>query len=186
MNIQALNNKRVIFIDLDGTLIEPASGDTFPRNLLDFKIKDDVVQKLEDWSLNACIYPNHKQPKFLFIVTNQGGIDLGYMTQEGFEAKIKLIVQYLKEKLHYSSIIDYAYCTSNEKECPSRKPNSGMLQDLVAKYFYWIEGISSEEMLMVGDASGKTGQFSNSDKKTAENFDENMDYLDVEDFVNLK
>lgn len=50
MNIQALNNKRVIFIDLDGTLIEPASGDTFPRNLLDFKIKDDVVQKLEDWS----------------------------------------------------------------------------------------------------------------------------------------
>ena len=65
MNIQALNNKRVIFIDLDGTLIEPASGDTFPRNLLDFKIKDDVVQKLEDWSLNACIYPNHKQPKFL-------------------------------------------------------------------------------------------------------------------------
>ena len=164
MNIQALNNKRVIFIDLDGTLIEPASGDTFPRNLLDFKIKDDVVQKLEDWSLNACIYPN----------------------QEGFEAKIKLIVQYLKEKLHYSSIIDYAYCTSNEKECPSRKPNSGMLQDLVAKYFYWIEGTSSEEMLMVGDASGKTGQFSNSDKKTAENFDENMDYLDVEDFVNLK
>ena len=36
------------------------------------------------------------------------------------------------------------------------------------------------EMLMIGDASGKPGQFSDSDKKTAENF--GIDYLDVEDF----
>lgn len=35
----------------------------------------------------------------------------------------------------------------------------------------------------VGDASGKEGQFSDIDKKTAENF--GIDYLDVEDFVKL-
>ena len=35
---------------------------------------------------------------------------------------------------------------------------------------------------MIGDASGKEGQFSDSDKKTAENF--GIDYMDVEDFVN--
>ena len=34
---------------------------------------------------------------------------------------------------------------------------------------------------MIGDASGKEGQFSDSDKKTAENF--GIDYLDVEDFI---
>lgn len=34
---------------------------------------------------------------------------------------------------------------------------------------------------MIGDASGKEGQFSNTDKKTAENF--GIDYLDVDDFV---
>ena len=34
---------------------------------------------------------------------------------------------------------------------------------------------------MIGDASGKEGQFSDSDKKTAENF--GIDYMDVEDFV---
>ena len=34
---------------------------------------------------------------------------------------------------------------------------------------------------MIGDASGKEGQFSDSDKKTAENF--GIDYLDMEDFV---
>ena len=37
------------------------------------------------------------------------------------------------------------------------------------------------EMLMIGDASGKPWQFSDSDKKTAENF--GIDYLDVEDFL---
>ena len=37
---------------------------------------------------------------------------------------------------------------------------------------------------MIGDASGKEGQFSDSDKKTAENF--GIDYMDVDDFVNTK
>lgn len=41
--------------------------------------------------------------------------------------------------------------------------------------------IPKGEILMIGDASGKEGQFSDSDKKTAENF--GIDYLDVEDFV---
>ena len=40
-----------------------------------------------------------------------------------------------------------------------------------------------DDALMIGDASGKTGQFSDSDKKTAENF--GIDYLDVEDFVSV-
>ena len=36
-------------------------------------------------------------------------------------------------------------------------------------------------MLMIGDASGLPGQFSNSDKKCAENF--GIEYLDVSEFV---
>ena len=36
---------------------------------------------------------------------------------------------------------------------------------------------------MIGDASGKPGQFSNSDLKTAECF--SIDYLDVEEFVDI-
>lgn len=35
--------------------------------------------------------------------------------------------------------------------------------------------------MMIGDASGKEGQFSDSDKKTAENF--GCEYMDVDDFV---
>lgn len=40
------------------------------------------------------------------------------------------------------------------------------------------------QMIMIGDASGKPGDFSDSDKKCAENF--GIDYLDVEDFINDK
>ena len=40
-----------------------------------------------------------------------------------------------------------------------------------------------EDCLMIGDASGKEGQWSDTDKKTAENF--GCDYLDVDDFVKL-
>ena len=35
---------------------------------------------------------------------------------------------------------------------------------------------------MIGDDSGKPGDFSDSDKKCAENF--GIDYIDVEDFIN--
>ena len=34
---------------------------------------------------------------------------------------------------------------------------------------------------MIGGASGKEGQFSDGDKKTAENF--GIDYMDVDDFI---
>lgn len=58
-----------------------------------------------------------------------------------------------------------------------------MLEFLSEKYvgddFHYIKPVS----LMIGDASGKEGQFSDSDKKTAENF--GIDYLDVEDFINI-
>jgi hypothetical protein len=37
------------------------------------------------------------------------------------------------------------------------------------------------KMLMIGDASGKPGQFSDSDKRTAENF--GIDYMDINDFI---
>ena len=73
------------------------------------------------------------------------------------------------------------YCGSNNKSDLYRKPNVGMLESLLEKYvgddFDYLKSVS----LMIGDASGKEGQFSDSDKKTAENF--GIDYMDVDDFV---
>lgn len=71
------------------------------------------------------------------------------------------------------------YCCSTDKTDSYRKPNTGMLEKLVN---YW-EILTKEECIMIGDASGKPGDFSDSDKKCAENF--GIDYIDVRDFLKL-
>lgn len=76
------------------------------------------------------------------------------------------------------------YCASMDKENPRRKPNTGMLTEFcvtVGLHEYPTEEERSQ-MLMIGDASGKPGQFSDSDIKCAENF--GIDYMDIDDFMN--
>ena len=80
---------------------------------------------------------------------------------------------------------EYSYCESNNKSNRYRKPNIGMLERLLTKcqlHLFRSDNLSNEDCIMIGDASGKEGQFSDSDKKTAKNF--GIDYIDVEDFIN--
>lgn len=76
---------------------------------------------------------------------------------------------------------------NNDKDNINRKPNTGMI-DQYMDYIKFINDNVDEEnkiiydtVMMIGDASGKEGQFSDSDKKTAENF--GCEYMDVDDFV---
>ena len=71
------------------------------------------------------------------------------------------------------------YCCSMDKNDAYRKPNTGMLEQLY--YQYKVE--SKNECIMIGDASGKPGDFSDSDKRCASRFD--IDYIDVRDFLEL-
>lgn len=88
----------------------------------------------------------------------------------------------------YTNISVYNfYCDNNDKDNINRKPNTGMI-DQYMDYIKFIndnvdEGnkIIYDTIMMIGDASGKEGQFSDSDKKTAENF--GCEYMDVDDFV---
>lgn len=73
------------------------------------------------------------------------------------------------------------------KDNINRKPNTGMI-DQYMDYIKFINDNVDEEnkiiydtIMMIGDASGKEGQFSDSDKKTAGNF--GCEYMDVDDFV---
>ena len=159
----------VIFSDLDGTLINTISGETFPKGIWDMQIRFDILDTIK--KLN---------PQYIFIVSNQGGIESGFVDAQNFHTKSKYIVRAIRE---YCSCKCYdMYCETNDKSDPYRKPNTKMLEILLKKYigndFDYIKSMS----LMIGDASGKEGQFSDSDKKTAENF--GIDYMDVEDFVN--
>lgn len=167
---------RILFADLDGTLITTASGKTFAEDCTDFRIRKDVLDKIKTM----------EGLEFLAIVTNQGGVPQ-YISQHDVEVKIKSIVEFIHS--YYSEYpfspdedglkISAAYCASLEKDHPGRKPNTGMLEDFLK--YSGCEKADKSEMLMIGDASGKPGQFSDSDRKCAENF--GIDYMDVEDFL---
>ena len=155
--------KKVLFIDLDSTLIKTISGKTFP-------VLNKVIEK----------FPNLE---YFFIVTNQGGIGK-FITEDDFKTKIASICRFCGYYLgdRYSPrIIDdnWDYCDSMDKADPRRKPNTGMLEN-----FYKCACVKNKaECIMIGDASGKPGDFSDSDKKCAENF--GIDYIDVRDFLEL-
>ena len=165
-----MKNYEVIFADLDGTLINTISGETFPKGIWDMKINFEVLDKIKEIN-----------PKCLLIVTNQGGIEKGFVNERNFQFKMEYICRSIKE---YTDIeVEYSYCTSNDKDNKYRKPNIGMIDSLtreMIKNGIIENGIETDKILMIGDASGKEGQFSDSDKKCAENA--GFDYLDVDDF----
>ena len=161
---------KVIFADLDGTLIDTISGETFPKGIWDMRMKFDVLDAIK--KLN---------PEYILIASNQGGIENGFVDNYNFDIKLDYISIAICE---YCNCRCYAlYCPTNDKSDQYRKPHTGMLEELLKKYvgdeFDYIKSVS----LMIGGASGKEGQFSDSDKKTAENF--GIDYMDVDDFIKM-
>ena len=171
MSNENLKNKKVIFCDLDGTLIETISGETFPKGIWDMKIRFEVLDKIKEI-----------KPKCLLIVTNQGGIEKGFVNRRNFEFKAEYICRSIKE---YTGIpVEYSYCENNNQNYKYRKPNTGMLDSLMYKMMkrgIVENGIETDKMLMIGYESEKEGQFSDIDKKTAENFA--IDYINVNDFI---
>ena len=168
-----MKNKKILFADLDGTLIKTKSGETFPKGIWDMEFRFEVLDTIKKM-----------QPLALLIVSNQGGVESGFVNRRNFEFKMEYIIRSIKE---YTGVfVEYSCCYSNDKSSQYRKPNTGMLDSLFGrvqtKWFKREHIIYDEDFLMIGDASGKEGQFSDTDKKTAENF--GIDYLDVEDFIN--
>lgn len=175
-----MKDYRILFADLDGTLITTASGKTFAEDCTDFRIRKDVLDKIR-WM---------PELEYVFVVTNQGGIP-EYITETEFTAKFHAILYFMNRYLSYKisrdglcSLPKYiagTFCASLDKDDNDRKPNTGMLTKMLSDDIVGLWKFEKSDMLMIGDASGKEGQFSDSDKKCAENF--GIDYLDVEDFL---
>jgi hypothetical protein len=73
--------KKVLFIDLDSTLIQTISGKTFPEDITDFRIQLPVLNKIVEKLPNLNSF---------YIVTNQGGVGT-YYTKEDIETKLRTI-----------------------------------------------------------------------------------------------
>lgn len=119
-------------------------------------------------------------PQYVLIVYNQGGIESGFVDAYDFRAKAEYIGRAVREYCGCKCYCEYS--ETNDRIDPYRKPNTGMLSHLTERYVGDDLDYIKSKSLMIGDASGKEGQFSDTDKKTAENF--GIDYLDVEDFIN--
>lgn len=163
---------KILFADLDDTLIKTHTGKTFPQGIWDMELKYDVFNKIKEL-----------EPEYIFIVSNQGGIGQ-FVNEADFIKKMDYVEACLNTYCKHPKLksVQSMYCPSNDKNDEYRKPNAGML-DYFVKQNKLLNKYSKEDMLMVGDASGKEGQFSNTDLKTALNY--GITYLDVGDFLRI-
>lgn len=162
-------SRKFVAFDLDGTLITTKSGHTFSRGPNDWTwLNDKVVPSLQSITLPIVIF------------TNQGAV-IAQKTSKSlsnFTKKCKLILDAMKEAgIDVSNVWIYAspkmgktYKGKNEAEFTKmRKPEIGMFEHLLKDGV--LEDVIKEECVYVGDAAGRATDFSDSDKKFAQNCD---------------
>lgn len=158
---------KYLLIDLDGTIINTISGSIFPKGIWDMKFDFNVLIAIKNCKFDE-----------IFILTNQGGVEEGYVDKEHWQNKAAYVCDCIKEYTNINCI--YNVCYSTDKDNYRRKPNIGMVKECISYLDKKIIPISKDDFLIVGDASGLEGQFSDSDKKCAENA--GIDYMDVKEF----
>tara|TARA_B100000900_G_scaffold388479_1_gene380557 strand:+ start:245 stop:727 length:483 start_codon:yes stop_codon:yes gene_type:complete len=128
--------KKVIFLDRDG-VINREIGD-YVFSLEKFVLNDGLDKALKEWSDMGFSFA---------IITNQGGISkLKYSKQD-----VILINEFLNQwfKAHHLNLLEISFCPHHNlvEACICRKPDSLMLEKLVAKH-----RISIEESFLIGDS----------------------------------
>lgn len=157
MNIGFKNNyKKVLFCDLDGTIINTIFGKDFPIGCYDMAFKWDVLETIKAYA-----------PEIVVIISNQGGIEAGYVNYRFFVNKIKWVSSVIAEYCGCDCVFDYT--TSTNPDDIKRKPNPGMINNFINKKC----DIDNLDAIMIGDRP--------EDKGCADNA--GIKYYDVNEFV---
>ena len=129
-----------VFLDRDG-VINHDSG--YTHKFTDFKFRKNVINFLEKVL---------KQKRYVFIITNQGGIAKNKYTLKDFEKLHKQIKKYLSLKNIF--INDIEFCPHHPKgkimkysiRCKCRKPSNMMLKNISKR---WL--IDKQKSFFIGD-----------------------------------
>ena len=129
--------KKAVFLDRDGVINEVLTNRVKfvnkPRDLYFLPGVADAIKNLNEFF------------DYIFVVTNQGGVGLGYMKEEQLQKIHEHMISQLEKE---GAIIHEAvYCPHKPKEgCDCRKPNAKLIQDLANRY-----EVDLSKSFMVGD-----------------------------------
>lgn len=128
---------KAVFLDRDGVINEVLTSRVrFVNKDSDFHLLDKVGEAVK--LLNGEGFK-------IFVVTNQGGVGLGYMTEKSLESIHKKMKADLAR--HGAAIDDVVYCPHKPHAgCACRKPEPEMLLRLAERY-----GVDLRESYMIGD-----------------------------------
>ncbi|ARK20681.1 HAD family hydrolase [Sporosarcina sp. P26b] len=129
--------KKAVFLDRDGVINEVLTSRVKfvnePNQLYFLPGVPEAIKRLNE------VFD------YIFVVTNQGGVGLGYMK----ESKLQAIHTHMQSELakEDAHIQEVAYCPHKPKSgCDCRKPNSKLIVDLAEKY-----QVDLSSSYMVGD-----------------------------------
>ena len=116
-----MKKQKALFLDRDGII----------------NIDHGYVSKIEAFQFTEGIFELLrlfiKHGYQLFIITNQSGIGRGYYTQNDFDTLTQwMLSTFEKNNIPIQKV---AYCPhSPEENCQCRKPNTGMIDDILKQY----------------------------------------------------
>ncbi|MCA1062877.1 HAD family hydrolase (plasmid) [Cytobacillus spongiae] len=129
--------KKAIFLDRDGVINEVKTKRvTFVNRPDQFYFLDGALEAIKLLSDSGYL---------LFIVTNQGGVGLGYLSH----AQLQSIHDHMVNEIQRAGgfIQEVSSCTHKPHEgCECRKPEAGMLLNLAEKY-----DVDFHHSYMIGD-----------------------------------
>lgn len=128
---------KAIFLDRDGVLI---------NNEHHYYIWESAQLEFIEGVFENLQLLQHKGYQ-LFIVSNQGGISRGFYSKENIlKLHEELIQIFLQHQIHMADILFCPHHSEKEK-CLCRKPQSLMIDKLIAKH-----EINPQESIMIGDS----------------------------------
>lgn len=127
---------QALFLDMDGTLITTQSGQTYPQGVDDWQLAyENVVGRIHQYKARG-----YK----IVIVTNQGGIECNFVTEEEIKTKLANVISFLQRPGTETDYIFPYYCPHMASFY--RKPNPGMAYQAALDH-----NIALNESVMVGD-----------------------------------